>query len=103
MWPARRQVLEDFPLARMAESDCLAESGEGFPIANVQNVLVVAGHDGRAIEARCSAPCHPPNPNDRVDSESKEGCLHPICEGLPPSWQGEAGASPGRGLKCAHR
>src|SRR2546422_4142334 len=95
MWPARRQVLEDFPLARMAESDCLAESGEGFPIANIQNVLVVAGHDGRAIEARCAAPCHPPNPNDRVDSESKEGCLHPIRESLTRCRQGEAVAARG--------
>src|SRR5437879_1890740 len=100
MWPTRRQVLEDFPLAWMTESDCLAESGEGLPIANVQNVLVVAGHDGRTIEARCAAPCHPPNPSDRVDSESKEGCLHPIRESLTRCRQGEARAARG---SCLNR
>src|SRR2546430_14952967 len=90
--------MEISPLAGEAEPYCLAKGGAGFPIANVQNVLVVAGHEGRAIEACCSAPCPPPNPNDRVDSESKEGCLHPIRESLTRCRQGEAVAARGSSL-----
>src|SRR2546422_8689167 len=101
MWPARRQVLEDFPLARMAESDCLAESGEGFPIANIQNVLVVAGHHGRGIPARCAAPRPPPHPHTRPGSASKEGRLPPLPRGLAPCRPGGGGGGPGARVCCS--
>src|SRR2546422_7876797 len=98
MWPARRQVLEDFPLARMAESDCLAESGEGFPIANVQNVLVVAGPDWGGNQEGCSAPPPPPHPNDPVDPHPKEGGVPPPPASYTRLRLGEAGGGPGRCL-----
>src|SRR2546428_6599009 len=94
MWPARRQVLEDFPLARMAESDCLAESGEGFPIANIQNVLVVAGNAGGGRHGRGAAAPPPPHPTQPVGAPPEEGALRPPSPRRSPWLRWEAAGAP---------
>src|SRR5437879_12468945 len=65
VWPAGLHALEDFFLARMIETDEFAESRHGGPISDVQNAMVVASHNRRAIGRRCTAAGHAQKPHER--------------------------------------
>ena len=78
VWPAGLHALEDFFLARMIETDEFAESRHGVPISDVQNALVVASHNRRAIGPRCTTSGNSTNPSSGVNTETKQSELNAV-------------------------
>src|SRR5436305_872475 len=78
VWPAGLHVLEDFFLTRMIETDEFAESRHGVPISDVQNALVVASHNRRAIGPRCTTSGNSTNPLSGVNTETKQSELNAV-------------------------
>src|SRR5437773_11400267 len=61
VWRAALHAVEDFFLARLIETDEFAESRHGVPISDVQNALVVASQNTRAVGSRGTMSHKPTN------------------------------------------